>query len=129
MRTEPAPSVPVCSVPMPRAAAAPAPPDEPPVVRDLFQGLRVMPVSGLSVEPFQPNSGVVVLPISTAPASRNLATEGASSVHGPLGSTVREPRRVGQSLVSNKSLTATGTPSSGDNGSPALQRASDSSAA
>ena len=32
-------------------------------------GLRVTPVSGLSVTPFQPNSGVVVLPGSTAPCA------------------------------------------------------------
>ena len=41
---------------------------------------------------------------------------------------VSEPRRVGQPLVSRRSFTATGTPSSGDKGSPAIQRASDSSA-
>ena len=45
-------------------------------------GLRVTPVSGLSVTPFQPNSGVVVLPTSTAPCSRSRATAGASSSHG-----------------------------------------------
>ena len=33
-------------------------------------GLRVMPVIGELVSPLQPNSGVVVLPRSTAPASR-----------------------------------------------------------
>ena len=32
---------------------------------------RVMPCSGLSVSPLWPNSGVVVLPISTAPCSRS----------------------------------------------------------
>ncbi len=120
-----------CPAPAARSRAASAadePPEEPPGVFALFQGLRVTPVRGESVEPFQPNSGVVVLPIRTAPASRSRATHGASSVHGPLGSMVREPRSVGQPLVSSKSLIATGTPSSGDNGSPACQRASDSSA-
>jgi hypothetical protein len=45
---------------MPEATAAALPPEEPPGVFFEFQGLRVMPVSGLSVTPFQPNSGVVV---------------------------------------------------------------------
>ena len=84
MRIEPPPSVPSASGAKRATNAADEPPDEPPGVFALFQGLRVMPVSGLSVEPFQPNSGVVVLPMRTAPASRSRATDGASSVHGPL---------------------------------------------
>jgi hypothetical protein len=79
MRIEPPPSVPIWSAPMPVAAATAAPPLEPPGVIWSFQGLRVMPVSGLSVTPFQPNSGVVVRPSSTAPCSRSRATAGASS--------------------------------------------------
>src|ERR1700722_6171808 len=75
MRIEPPPSVPKAKGANRAASAAEEPPEDPPGVLALFQGLRVMPVSGLSVEPFQPNSGVVVLPINTAPASRNLATE------------------------------------------------------
>ena len=114
---------------MPAATAAAAPPDDPPGVLAGFQGLRVMPVSGLSVTPFQPNSGVVVLPSSTASASRSRATTGASSFHGPLGSTVFEPLKVGQPLVSSRSLIETGTPSSAPRGSPFIQRASDSFAA
>src|SRR5262245_30646615 len=99
MRIEPPPSVPTASGPIPDATAAAAPPEEPPGVFSLFHGLRVMPVSGLSVTPFQPNSGVVVLPSSTAPCSRSRAVAGASSFHGPFGSTVFEPRNVGQPLV------------------------------
>ena len=67
MRMEPAPSVPTASGPMPEATAAAAPPEEPPGVIFVFQGLRVMPVSRLSVVPLMPNSGVFVLPSSTAP--------------------------------------------------------------
>src|SRR3954469_12298464 len=51
MRMEPPPSVPRASGPIPEASAAAAPPEEPPGVLSLFQGLRVMPVSGLSVTP------------------------------------------------------------------------------
>ena len=67
---------------MPVATAAAAPPLEPPGVVAGFQGLRVMPVSGESVTPFQPNSGVVVRPSSTAPCSRSRATAGLSSSQG-----------------------------------------------
>src|SRR5690606_13931256 len=126
MRTEPPPSVPSESGPIPRATAAADPPDEPPEVRDASHGLPVLPVSGLSVTPFQPNSGVVVLPSSTAPASRTRATEGASSSHGPAGSMRREPRRVGQPFVGRRSLIVMGTPSRAPTGSPALQRPADS---
>src|SRR4051812_22890295 len=125
MRIEPPPSVPTARGPMPEATAAAAPPEEPPGVFAGFQGLRVMPVSGLSVTPFQPNSGVVVLPSRTAPCSRRRATAGASSFHGPLASTVFEPRMVGQPLVTSRSLIDTGTPSSRPLGWPAIQRASD----
>ncbi len=45
--------------------AAADPPLEPPAVLEGSQGLLVGPHSGLSVTPFQPNSGVVVLPSGT----------------------------------------------------------------
>src|SRR5438477_12442466 len=124
MRIEPPPSVPTASGPIPEATAAAAPPEEPPGVFRGFQGLRVIPVSGLSVTPFQPNSGVVVLPSSTAPFSRSRATAGASSFHGPFASTVFEPGSVGQPRVNSRSLVDTGTPSSNPFGSPLSQRAS-----
>jgi hypothetical protein len=125
IRIEPPPSVPTASGPMPLATATAAPPEDPPGVLPVFQGLRVMPVSGLSVTPFQPNSGVVVLPMSTAPCSRSLAVAGASSFHGPFGSIVFDPRRVGQPRVRMRSLIDTGTPSSSPFGWPASQRASE----
>ena len=50
MRTEPPMSEPSASGTEPLATAAPEPPEEPPGVRDLSQGLRVMPQSGLSVK-------------------------------------------------------------------------------
>ena len=48
----------------------PAPPDEPPGTWSRFQGLRVGPKSAGSVATFRPNSGVLVLPKITSPASR-----------------------------------------------------------
>ena len=97
MRIEPAPSVPMCRWPRLSSAAAAAPPDEPPVVRSSFHGLRVMPVSGEWHAPIQPNSGSVVLPRMTAPASRSRATAGASSFIG-ASVLVSEPRREGMAL-------------------------------
>jgi hypothetical protein len=47
-RIEPTPSVPIASGPHPAAIDAAAPPLEPPLVRSLFQGLRVTPDTGLS---------------------------------------------------------------------------------
>jgi hypothetical protein len=79
---------------MPNAAATAAPPLLPPGVSAGFHGLRVMPVSGLSVTPFQPNSGVVVLPRKTAPCSRRRATDALSSGPGCPGHGQRTaPRR------------------------------------
>jgi hypothetical protein len=111
-RIDPPPSVPRASGAIRAASAALLPPLEPPAVRSGAHGLRVTPCNGLSVTAFQPSSGVVVLPSSTAPWRRSAATTGASCSHGPAGSMVREPLSVGQPLVRNTSLTATGTPSS-----------------
>jgi hypothetical protein len=129
MRIDPPPSVPMFSAAMPVAAATAAPPEEPPGVLVGSQGLRVMPVSAESVTPFQPNSGVVVRPTSTAPASRSRATDGASWSQGPAGSTVFDPRSVGQPRASTRSFTEVGTPSIGLSGRPSRQRASDCRAA
>jgi hypothetical protein len=77
---EPPPSVPTCSGPSPAAAAAEAPPLEPPGVRSRFHGLRVIPKSGLCVAPIHPMVGVFVLPSMMPPAAFSRATIGASSV-------------------------------------------------
>ena len=79
MRIDPPPSLPKAIGPMPAATHAAAPPLDPPGLMRRFHGLRVTPKSGPSVSAFQPNSGVVVLPRITAPASRSRATQGASS--------------------------------------------------
>src|SRR3954454_20370418 len=87
-----------------------------------------MPFNGQSPGDFQPNSVVVVLPMMTAPAALRLATSGASSGTGS-GEVVRLPRLVGNPARSNKSLTVTGTPSSGPIGRPDRQRIALSAAA
>ena len=79
MRIEPPPSVPTCSGPSPAAAAAEAPPLEPPGVRSRFHGFRVIPKTRLWVAPIQPKVGVFVLPSMMPPAAFNRSTIGASS--------------------------------------------------
>ena len=69
-----------------------------------------MPVSGLSVTPFQPNSGVVVFPSNTAPLDLSRPTKGASSSQGPLSFVVKDPRRVDQPLVATRSFMVVGIP-------------------
>ena len=124
MRTEPAPSLPMLNGASPAATADAVPPEDPPLVLLGSHGFRVMPVIGELVSPLQPNSGVVVLPTKTAPASRRRAVAGASTSHGWSGSTVKLPRRVGHPRVRIRSLIDVGTPSRAPIGSPRCQRAS-----
>src|SRR5688500_3087482 len=99
MRTEPAPSEPTARLPMPTASADTPPPEEPPGVLWMSQGLRVTPYSLESVTPFQPYSGEVVLPRKTTPDSRSRAALGPSCSHGPSGAVAALPMRVGMPLV------------------------------
>jgi hypothetical protein len=69
MRVEPPPSLPWASGTMPAATAAPAPPDEPPLVRSGSHGLRVAPKRFVFVQGRIPHSGIVVVPTITKPAS------------------------------------------------------------
>src|SRR6516162_1798574 len=77
-RSEPPISLPCAIVPMPAATAAPAPPDEPPQVMFGSHGFSVSPCSGLSVKPRNENSGVLVSPMTIAPAFFRLHTTGES---------------------------------------------------
>src|SRR5262245_40124229 len=121
MRIEPPPSVPSCKAPMPSVTAAAAPADDPPVVILVSQGLRVMPVSGLSLVAFQPNSGIAVLPSTTAPCSVSRATAGAANVRGAAEGN-RDPKRDGMPITATLSVTASGTPSTRPSGVPAGPR-------
>ena len=98
IRIEPPPSPPCANGPSPAATCAAAPPLDPPGVRSRFQGLRVIPVSGLSVAPFQPNSGVVVFPRKTPPAPCKRRSSGVSS-SGTLPAKIFDPRIVRTPLV------------------------------
>src|SRR5688572_5582268 len=71
MRIEPPPSEPVASGTSPAAIAADDPPEDPPGDRPSPHGLTVAPNTWLSVSPFHPYSGVLVLPSTTHPAARS----------------------------------------------------------
>src|SRR5579862_238975 len=70
IRIEPAPSLAPAIATMRAATAAPEPPLEPPVVREMSHGLRHGPCAAGSVVEWFPNSGALVLPRSTIPAWR-----------------------------------------------------------
>jgi hypothetical protein len=74
IRSDPPVSEPCAIGPMPVASATAAPPLDPPQVRSGFQGFRVGPKRALNVLPPAPNSGVLVLPTTMAPASSRRST-------------------------------------------------------
>src|SRR2546428_5394645 len=73
-RSEPPRSEPWASGPMPVASATAPPPVEPPHVSAGFHGLRVGPNTALKVLAPAPNSGVLVLPTTMAPAAFTRST-------------------------------------------------------
>ena len=81
-----------------------------------------------SPEDSMPKSGMVVLPRITQPASRSLAEGGASAGCGVASSFALVPIGAGSPLVKMFSLIVTGTPSSGESGCFARQRASEARA-
>ncbi len=111
MRTEPRPSLPCAIGTSPAATAAAAPPDEPPGVRSVRHGLRVIAVAS-SVSAQMPSSGIRVMPTTIAPAPRSRRTTSWScSATGVRAAA--EPFQVGRPATAVFSLTATGTPASG----------------
>ena len=71
-------SVPCAAAPIPAATADPAPPEEPPGVIEASWGFSVCPCSELRQNQRSEKAGVLVRPITTAPASRRLETTGLS---------------------------------------------------
>jgi hypothetical protein len=94
MRIEPPASVPVAMGTAPAASVAPEPALEPPGFFAGSHGLRVTPVRGELPVPFQPNSGVVVFPITIAPPSTSRATIGEDVAAGS-SELVSDPFPVG----------------------------------
>ena len=112
MRIEPAPSPPWCRTSGTAAAAAAAPPLDPPARRRPATGSRWSRARGSVVSPFQPHSGVAVLPRITAPAARTTAR----TARRPLGHLLlvrSEPPVVRTPARSSRSLIVTGMPASG----------------
>ena len=70
IRIEPPPSLPWAIGTMPEATAEAAPPEDPPGVREVSHGLRAGPKRRGSLTGRIPNSGMLVLPTITKPASR-----------------------------------------------------------
>ena len=67
-------SLPVASQASPLATAAAEPPDDPPGVKRVSQGLRVTPNTSLTVFPPAPNSGVLDLAMTIAPFASSRST-------------------------------------------------------
>src|SRR3954451_25140123 len=114
---EPPVSVPIASGASNDATAAAEPPPDPPGIRARSQGLWVGPYAECSVEEPIANSSMLVLPRIGSPASRSRATT-VASYGGTHPSRILEPQVVGSPRVTRTSLTAIGTPSSEDEGTP-----------
>lgn len=95
MRMDPPPSLAPAAGAIPAATAAAEPPEDPPGVWPRFHGLRAGPNSTDSVMALAPNSGVLVLPKGTSPASSQRRT---TSACWPTGTCrrARLPAEVGK---------------------------------
>src|SRR4051795_2793787 len=114
---EPPVSVPIASGASKAATAAAEPPPEPPGIRSRSHGLCVGPYAECSVEEPIANSSMLVLPRIGRPAALRRATT-VASYGGTQAPRIFEPHVVGRPSVTSTSLTAIGTPSSGDAASP-----------
>ena len=128
-RMEPPVSVPIASGAWKAASAAALPPPEPPGTRSVSHGLRVGPYAEFSVELPMANSSMFVLPRIGMPAARSRVVT-VASYGGFQPSRIFDPQVVGMSVVVNTSLSASGTPASGEGScSPAATMVSISAAA
>ena len=109
---------------MPLARAAASPPLEPPGVRSASQGLSVAPQRLLSLYQRMPRSGMLVRPITIAPASRSRSTAGASR-SAYACARLGMPFVVADPATSMFSLMVQGTPCSG----PSVSRRATASSA
>ena len=117
-------SLPCAIAPTPAATLAAAPPDDPPQVTPSgSHGLRVSPRSGLSVNARNEYSGVLVRPMTTAPARSRLRTTGESS-GAMTPARPATPFGVASPAWSTFSLIVTGTPWRGPAGTPARNASS-----
>ncbi len=117
MRSEPPRSVPSASAIIPVARAAAPPPVEPPALLEGSHGFRVLPNTSLNVLPPAANSGQLVLPRITAPATRSRCTTSASS-EGTWSLNSGDPYVVRRPATGVTSLMPTGSPHRGPGASP-----------
>src|SRR5581483_4375138 len=125
-RIEPPPSEPSASAAIPAATAAAPPPVEPPVVIPGWRGFCGVGNASGSVNGPIASSGSCDLPLTTQPAARRRRTSSSSCVAGS-SEVAAAPWRAGRPATSTLSLTATGTPARGSEGSAAVASASASS--
>ena len=112
MRIEPPPSLAWANGVTPAATSAAEPPDEPPVERVRSHGLRVAPLSRLSVVGVIPNSGIVDFPSGVAPSATICFAHGMEEALG-RSVTARDPWRVGSPAHASLSLMKVGMPRNG----------------
>src|SRR5690348_11787692 len=115
MRIEPPESVPSAASESPAASAAAEPPLEPPASRPGATGFGTVPKCGFCEEIPYANSWRFVLPTVTYPAASSLATDSAVRP-GRCPANITEPYVVTTPAVSNRSLTASRTPTAGRSG-------------
>src|SRR5919106_1710916 len=113
---------------MPDATAAPEPPLEPPVERDVSHGLRDGPYASGSVVGRMPSSGVFVFPTKTKPAFRKRsASQESASARKPRSRRKRMPSWCGAPATEQiRSLTTNGTPRNGPSAGSASSACSNS---
>ena len=92
MRIDPPPSLACAIGNMPPATAAAAPPLEPPGVRSVSHGLRLMPKRLFSAAVITPKAGVLVRAQSTKPASTKRVDDQLAALARALGRAVRAVR-------------------------------------
>src|SRR6185437_3689729 len=115
---DPPVSVPKAHGVRPAATAAALPPDEPPGTRPRFHGFSTGPKAEFSFDEPMANSSWLVLANRVAPSRVALATT-VAVYGGRYPSRIFEPAWLGTPSVQNRSLTASGTPASGDSESAA----------
>ncbi len=111
-RMEPPVSVPIDNGAWKALTAAAEPPEDPPGTRSRSHGLAVGPNALCSVDEPIANSSMFVLPRMTAPASRRRSVT-CESNGARYPSRIREPAVHWPPRTDTRSLSATGTPSSG----------------
>src|SRR6478735_7062683 len=104
------------------ASAAADPPPDPPGILDRSQGLRVGPYAEFSVDEPIANSSRLVLPRITTPASNSRVVT-VASYGGSQPCRILDPAVVGIPFWTTMSLSASGTPASGDAGGAPSARA------